>query len=84
MKKRLDNSCGVLYYKQVIERKVRFEMILIPNINEFEGMIPVGYNLVVYEAKEDPMDGFVLYGFDEIGLYDNNFKVPAYAMVEFQ
>ena len=59
-------------------------MIPIPNINAFEGMIPVGLNLVVYEQGSDPLDGYVLYGFDEIGLYDHSFKVPAYAMVEFQ
>jgi hypothetical protein len=41
-------------------------------------MIPAGKNLTVYEKGTDPLDGYVLYGFDEIGMFDAEFKVPAY------
>ena len=38
------------------------------NINEFEGSIPSGYDLVEYEKGTDPLEsGVVLYGFDEVG-----------------
>ena len=45
-------------------------MIAIPNINKFEGSIPSGHDLVVYERGTSPYrDGFVLYGFDEVSSY---------------
>ena len=37
-----------------------------------------GYELVEYEAGTDPMDGFVLLGFDEVGMFCTN---PRYAFI---
>ena len=50
------------------------------DIETFEGTIQA--NLVVYEQGGDPMDGLVLYGFDEVGMYDNIFITPQYCMME--
>ena len=39
------------------------------NLNTFSGTIPSGFDLVEYEKGTCPIDdGYVLYGFDEIGL----------------
>jgi len=40
----------------------------ISNINNYHGAIPAGYDLVEYQKFTDPMKGFVLLGFDEIGM----------------
>jgi hypothetical protein len=50
------------------------------DIETFEGTIQG--DLVVYEKGGDPMDGLVLYGFDEVGMYDNIFITPQYCMME--
>jgi len=58
-------------------------MIPIPNIYKFEGSIPAGYDLVVYERGTDPADGAVLYGFDEIGMYRSlGIKYPVYCFLK--
>lgn len=57
---------------------MELQVIEIPNIHEFVGSIPAGKNLTVYEEGTDPLDGYVLYGFDEIGMFDAEFKTPAY------
>ena len=39
------------------------------NIHAYVGTYPTGYDLVEYEKGTCPIDdGYVLYGFDEIGL----------------
>jgi hypothetical protein len=38
--------------------------------------------LVVYEKGGNPMEGFTLYGFDEVGMFDDEFTNPQYAMVK--
>ena len=50
---------------------------VIENINTFTGMIPPGEDLVVFE-KGDTESALVLYGFDEIGMFDSDFKNPTY------
>ena len=49
---------------------------------DINGVIPgrprAGADLVVYEKGGDPMDGYVLYGFDEVGMFEEEFKVPQY------
>mgnify|MGYP003624475983 CR=1 FL=1 len=57
---------------------MRFTVI---NIETFRGVLPVGEDLVVYERGEDPCDGLVLYGFDEVGLYDGEFTHPEYCFI---
>jgi len=56
-------------------------IILVDNINTFKGFVPDDADLVCYEKGTNPMDGYVLYGFDEIGMFDREFKNPAYAFV---
>ena len=41
------------------------------------GTIPAGEDLVVFEAG-DTESALVLYGFDEIGMFDSDFKNPTY------
>ena len=50
------------------------------DINTYEGMIDG--SLVVYEKGGNPMEGFTLYGFDEVGMFDDEFTNPQYAMVK--
>lgn len=59
-------------------------IIPIPDINKFQGSIPAGYDLVVMEENGNPDDAAVLYGFDEIGLYDSMFRKPVYAFLSYQ
>ena len=56
-------------------------MILIENINEFVGRIPVGHELVVME-KGEINTAMTLFGFNEIGMFDNEFVNPQYAFLE--
>jgi len=39
--------------------------------------IPTGHDLVVLE-KGDPDSALVLYGFDEVGIFDSQFTNPVY------
>lgn len=50
------------------------------DIDTFQGIIQG--NLVVYEKGGDPDEGFVLYGFDEVGMFDDEFTAPQYCMME--
>ena len=50
------------------------------DIDTFQGIIQG--NLVVYEKGGDPEEGFVLYGFDEVGMFDDEFNTPQYCMME--
>ena len=63
------------------------------DIEKYEGEIPKGFDLVVYEKGEEEWLGtdaslkrngplqLFLYGWDEVGNFDNEFKTPAYAFV---
>ena len=54
------------------------------NIDTYEGEIPRGHDLTVYEKGTNPSDtGCVLYGFDEVGLYYDMFKKPQYCFYCF-
>ena len=54
------------------------------NIDTYECEIPRGHDLTVYEKGTNPSDtGCVLYGFDEVGLYDDMFKKPQYCFYCF-
>ena len=44
------------------------DVMPIDDINTYTGYIPGGYDLFEYEDGTDPLDGIVLYGFDEVGL----------------
>lgn len=51
------------------------------NIDTWQGPWPQGHELVIHERGGDPDDGYVLYGFDEIGEFDDEFAHPAYSFV---
>ena len=54
------------------------------DIDTFEGGIPRGHDLTVYEKGTDPTEtGCVLYGFDEVGLFDHMYKKPQYCFYCF-
>ena len=59
-------------------------MIPIPDINKYQGTIPTGHELVVYERGTNPAhNGFVLYGFDEVHMYrEFHIKNPAYCFLK--
>ena len=59
------------------------EITLIEDINTFVGSIPGNADLVVYERGTDPADGYTLYGFDEVGMFESELKDPAYCFVGF-
>ena len=50
------------------------------DIETFEGTIQG--DLVVYEKGGNPLDGFVIYGFDEVGMFDDEFDTPQYCMMK--
>ena len=54
------------YIKWKKELIMSSETILIEDIQTFRGSRPAGFDLVEYEKGTDPLDGYVLYGFDEI------------------
>ena len=56
-------------------------MILIENINDFVGRIPAGHELIVME-KGEINTAMTLFGFNEIGMFDNEFVNPQYAFLE--
>ena len=60
------------------------ETIDIPNIDTYEGTIPAGFDLVVYDKGTPPEDGMVCYGFDEVGMMDAAFENPVYAFVKLE
>ena len=39
-------------------------------------------DLVVYEKGGDAFEGMVLNGFDEVGMFDDMFTIPQYAITE--
>ena len=59
-------------------------IIPIPDIYKYEGSIPAGYELVVFEKNTNPsLKGFVLYGFDEIGDYRSyGIRNPQYCFLK--
>ena len=65
---------------------------IIPNIDTFTGSIPEGADLVVFEKGKSTPQGkmlsvsenaLILYGFDEVGMYDSDFKNPTYGFITY-
>jgi|TARA_B110000977_G_scaffold54914_1_gene74922 hypothetical protein len=54
---------------------MKVELVDIKDVREFKA----GFDLVVFEAGTDPMDGFVLLGFDEVGMI--SCANPRYAFI---
>ena len=50
-----------------------------------ENIIPNGQHLAVIERsdfyKDDDDQAFILYGWDEVGLFDSDFKDPIYVFI---
>lgn len=57
------------------------------SIRNFKGCIPAGADLVIIERedvqKKNYENAIVLYGFDEVGQFDNEFKNPVYGFLSF-
>ena len=70
-----DEFGGKWFFEQGREME---NIIKIKDIHKFTGEIPVGMDLVVYEKGYLPDDGYVLYGFDEVGMFDDVFHQPTY------
>ena len=51
------------------------------DIKTFKGIVPTGYDLVVYEKEGDPLNGMVLYDFSEVGDFDNYYIEPVYCFL---
>lgn len=45
---------------------------------------PPGADLIVYESGTDPLEGMVLYGFDEVETFVGNFKNPHYCYCQYE
>jgi hypothetical protein len=56
-------------------------MMIEIDIHNYVGRIPAGHELVVME-KGDIESAMTLFGFDEVGMFDNMFAVPQYAFLE--
>jgi|TARA_R110000796_G_scaffold80494_3_gene178214 hypothetical protein len=58
------------------------DIIHIQNIHSFIGSVPDGYDLVEFEKGTEPDDGFLLYGFDEVGLSGLKPALVAHAFIK--
>lgn len=56
-------------------------MMIEIDVNNFVGRIPAGHELIVMEKGEIDT-AMTLFGFDEIGMFDNMFVNPQYAFLE--
>ena len=68
--------------KQVLEQFRAGAKLIHVDLNKYKGHIPSGYDLVEYESGSDPMSGLVLYGFDEVGMF--NLKSPAWVFMKIR
>jgi len=56
---------------------------IIDDINSFKGTIPPYNDLIVFEYGK-PQTAITLNGFDEIGMFEKQFKRPAYAFLDWR
>lgn len=52
----------------------------INDLNTYNG--PMNGELIVYEKDGNPNDGYVLLGYDEVGMFDSEFENPVYGIAE--
>ena len=52
------------------------------NPSAYQGIQPTGAELCVYE-QGDPDSAIVLLGWDEVGMFDREFKRPVYGLFEY-
>ena len=61
-----------------------FKKVININIDTYEGNIPNGYDLVVYDKKNCPTEkSYILYGWDEIGEFEEDMENPQYAFLRW-
>ena len=53
------------------------------DIDSYDGLIPEGTDLVVME-KGQIESSLILYGFDEVGVFDSDFTTPVYAFITLE
>ena len=51
------------------------------DVNTYSGNTPTGTDLVVAESGDVEETALVLYGFDEIGMFDGEFNNPVYGFL---
>ena len=51
------------------------------NLITEQGVIPKGYDLVITEKESLLESAMVLYGWDEVGVYDSTFDNPVYGFM---
>jgi hypothetical protein len=80
-----------LYYSiRKKEKNMTFKFIEITHtdFNDLHDTIPTGYDLVVVEHSDIDNNTFdsamTLYGYDEIGLYDNDFNKPIHGYLSIE
>lgn len=72
------------YNVYVCGMRLTFDLIKIEDINKYKGGIPSGYDLVIYSDGDYHMkDACILYGFDEIGLFEDEYVDPKYGFLKF-
>jgi hypothetical protein len=52
------------------------------NPQTYEGTVPTGYDLVIAEEGHILESALILYGFDEINLFKNDFTNPIYGFLK--
>ena len=52
----------------------------INDLNTYNG--PMNGELIIYEKDGNPDDGYVLLGWDEVGMFDSEFENPVYGIAE--
>jgi len=67
---------GIVQKKEI--NKMTFTEI---DVNTYSGNIPTGTDLVVAESGDVEETALVLYGFDEIGMFDDEFNNPVYGFL---
>jgi len=67
---------GIVQKKEI--NKMTFTEI---DVNTYSGNVPMGTDLVVAESGDVEETALVLYGFDEIGMFDDEFNNPVYGFL---
>jgi len=67
---------GIVQKKEI--NKMTFTEI---DVNTYSGNIPTDTDLVVAESGDVKETALVLYGFDEIGMFDDEFNNPVYGFL---
>jgi len=67
---------GIVQKKEI--NKMTFTEI---DVNTYSGNVPTGTDLVVAESGDVEETALVLYGFDEIGMFDDEFNNPVYGFL---